>query len=144
MGKAAPIPVSGRSTAAGGREGGGDPWRRRQFHSAATCSKIIGPLSGIGPGDSLLDFTRMTGDLVRAIRKLPAADRPPKTVRGRVRGRQRDQGHGGSDIRFGQAGLQDGVPVLSRVGLFLGCVRNMCRGSSATAAGARGFSPGAP
>jgi enoyl-CoA hydratase/carnithine racemase len=43
----------------------------RAFCSGGDVDEIIGPTLAMGP-DELLDFTRMTGDLVRAVRESPA------------------------------------------------------------------------
>ena len=59
------------------------------FSSGGDVHEIIGPLTKMAMPE-LLAFTRMTGDLVLAMRALPAADR--RRGRRRVRGRRRDGG----------------------------------------------------
>ena len=61
------------------------------FCSGGDVHEIIGPLTKMDPA-GLLRFTRMTGDLVRAMRGCPQPI--IAAVRGRVRGRWRNHGHG--------------------------------------------------
>jgi enoyl-CoA hydratase/carnithine racemase len=82
------------------------------FCSGGDVHEIIGPLTKMKP-DGLLKFTRMTGDLVRAMRKCP------QPVIAAVEGVCAGAGAimaMASDIRFGQPGCRTAF-LFSRVGL---------------------------
>ena len=82
------------------------------FCSGGDVHEIIGPLTRMKP-DGLLKFTRMTGDLVRAMRKCP------QPIIAAVEGVCAGAGAimaMASDIRFGQPGCRTAF-LFSRVGL---------------------------
>jgi len=82
------------------------------FCSGGDVHEIIGPLTKMKP-DGLLRFTRMTGDLVRAMRKCP------QPIIAAVEGVCAGAGAimaMASDIRFGQPGCRTAF-LFSRVGL---------------------------
>ena len=82
------------------------------FCSGGDVQEIIGPLTKMKP-DGLLRFTRMTGDLVRAMRKCP------QPIIAAVEGVCAGAGAilaMASDIRFGQPGCRTSF-LFSRVGL---------------------------
>ena len=82
------------------------------FCSGGDVHEIIGPLTKMKP-DGLLKFTRMTGDLVRAMRKCP------QPIVAAVEGVCAGAGAilaMASDIRFGQPGCRTAF-LFSRVGL---------------------------
>jgi enoyl-CoA hydratase/carnithine racemase len=61
------------------------------FCSGGDVHEIIAPLTRMGR-DELLEFTRMTGDVVKAMRRCPQP--VIAAVEGRLRGRRRDSRHG--------------------------------------------------
>ena len=80
------------------------------FSSGGDVHEIIGPLTKMAAPE-LLAFTRMTGDLVLAMRRVPAADR--RGGRRRLRRRRRD-GRAGLRPAPRHAGGEDRVPVRAR------------------------------
>ena len=80
------------------------------FCSGGDVHEIIGPLTKMATPE-LLEFTRMTGDLVKAMRALPAAHR--RRRRRRLRRRRRDDG-AGLRPALRHAGGEDRVPVRAR------------------------------
>ena len=82
------------------------------FCSGGDVHEIIGPLTKMKP-DGLLRFTRMTGDLVRAMRKCPQPI--ISAVEGVCAGAGAIMAMA-SDIRFGQPGCRTAF-LFSRVGL---------------------------
>ncbi|WP_155264329.1 enoyl-CoA hydratase family protein [Sphingomonas segetis] len=82
------------------------------FCSGGDVHEIIGPLTKMKP-DGLLKFTRMTGDLVRAMRKCPQPI--VAAVEGVCAGAGAIMAMA-SDIRFGQPGCRTAF-LFSRVGL---------------------------
>ena len=111
------------------------------FSSGGDVHEIIGPLTRMDmPG--LLAFTRMTGDLVKAMRALPAADR--RRGGRRVRRRGRDGGARGRPARR-HAEREDRVPVRARGarGLRTWAPARCCRARSARGAPRSCSTPGA-
>ena len=90
------------------------------FCSGGDVFEIIGPLVEMDTAE-LLDFTRMTGEVVKAMRALPAADR--RGDRRRLRRRRRDPRHG---VRPPPRDREGQVAFLfNRVGL-AGCDMGAC------------------
>ena len=80
------------------------------FCSGGDVHEIIGPLTKMTMPE-LLDFTRMTGDLVKAMRQLPAADR--RRDRRRLRRRGRDA-RARRRLPLRHRAVEDRVPLHAR------------------------------